>query len=904
MRKSIILPLIVFACLFSAKSPLADASPGDRDTSFNSPAGVVFQNNEEHSLGLSYSGFDVVMQPDGKIIVAGARVLIRYSSNGTIDTTFGIKGIVNYTGWIKLTTDGKIIVADTKLLRLTTDGKLDRSFGVNGFAKNDAGNMTLALALQPDGKIIVLSRSKVWSNSFLQLTRYTHDGMPDATFGTHGTVIQRTESMNYANGMAVQPDGKIVIVGDTGHGSGYITRFNSDGTLDTAFGRNGTVTTEGVVSSFRTVALQPDEKIVVAATPKDPQIRVLIFRYDKNGELDLSFGNAGIVSKVEANPGVFFFTTSIAVQADGKIAVCGTGGVLRYTSDGTPDSTFGENGAVFASWGYFNDLAIQPDGKLVVVGNRQPTELLVRRYMSDGMPDGTFGLGGDALYVRTSADDRGDAVAVQLDGKILVAANSSSTLWLTRYNDDGSLDGSFGQNGRVSSAVRAGTSNFLLALQSDEKIVVVGTAQSESLFVLRYDKDGKPDSSFDVDGVASHEGVAEAVAIQADGKIVIGGHTSGNSQVGLMLLRYNSDGTMDKTFGVDGVVTQNSYTFGRAVALKPDGKIVVASDRIAPLSFAQFHMSGEQSSQPTAALLRFHQDGSQDTSFGDNGIAVIDNLDRTNRVISLSLGTNGTILVAGHIAAGAAYVARYDKDGKHVGSTSFSGYAGGMVVQPDGKTVVVGSNLDNDLVVLRYNTDWTADDTFRTREDVKDYGSGRAVCIQPDGKIVVVGTTSNSDVMILRLIGGDAVQPLEKTYFASPNKRQILSYLPAGLPLTSVNPEQANPLGIGPVAEGGDSLYLKLAFPEFLEAVDIYLGIHAQAVSSEVFIIQPDNSLSPASQGVIPWRENTRGPFDESLYGHIPVNSLAYGTYDLYVVVTPSGSMNDFYLWHAVFDIP
>ncbi|MEM7827921.1 MAG: DUF1566 domain-containing protein, partial [Candidatus Aenigmatarchaeota archaeon] len=130
------------------------------------------------------------------------------------------------------------------------------------------------------------------------------------------------------------------------------------------------------------------------------------------------------------------------------------------------------------------------------------------------------------------------------------------------------------------------------------------------------------------------------------------------------------------------------------------------------------------------------------------------------------------------------------------------------------------------------------------------------------------------------------------------------TYGPSVNPVVDSNPSQAKPIGVGTVATGGNTLSLRVSLPEFISPVDVYLAIYAPVIDPNIWMIKPDLTLQPVSMGLIKWRENTIGPINEALYGDISISGLPHGTYNLYIAVTPSGNLENFYLWSTYFIVP
>ncbi|MDQ3573320.1 MAG: endonuclease/exonuclease/phosphatase family protein [Actinomycetota bacterium] len=344
------------------------------------------------------------------------------------------------------------------------------------------------------------------------------------------------------------------------------------------------------------VAIQADGKIVVAGEASDD---FAVARYNPDGSLDTTFGGDGLVTTDYSGAGDA--GNAVAIQADGRIVVAGSasrGGdnwdfaVARYNPDGSLDTTFGGDGLVTTDYSGAGDtgnaVAIQADGRIVVAGsaNRGGAnwDFAVARYNPDGSLDISLGFYG-LVTTDFGVTEFGEAVAIQADGRIVVAGSAIRTngyrdFAVARYHPDGSLDTTLGSDGMVTTDFGANSDGGqAVAIQADGKIVVAGSASSNTgsfdFAVARYHPDGSLDTSFGGDGLVTTVGVGfgQAVAIQADGRIVVAGG-SGDFHVA----RYNPDGSLDTTFGSDGLVTTDfgGHELGRAVALQADGRIVVA----------------------------------------------------------------------------------------------------------------------------------------------------------------------------------------------------------------------------------------------------------------------------------------------------------------------------------------
>ena len=410
----------------------------------------------------------------------------------------------------------------------------------------------------------------------------------DPTFGTGGMVMtDLSRSTDIANAVAVQSDGKLVVVGQTYKNNDYSTedfavaRYNTDGTLDTTFGRGGKVRTDfpGLAAVPSSVVIQPDGKIVVAGGAF-PLFTFLgdfkVVRYNPNGSLDTSFGDGGIVTTTFPEGSYAF---ALALQSDGKIIAAGTVFVdfnpgdmsdtdfalARYNPDGSLDTTFGNGGTVTTDFfGNEDDVfsvLIQPDGKIIAVGSANSPvnyyDFAAARYLANGTLDSTFGTGG-----KVSTDfgdhnfDQARSAALQSDGRIVAAGFAisqnglSQNFAVARYTSNGVLDTTFSRDGITQ--IDFGSccqSAYKVLLQSDGKIITVGyanTEDSDSDFLLaRLSPRGSLDATFGVGGkvrtsFGDLNGGANGAALQSDGKIVAVGFqaTFSNQWTNFALARY------------------------------------------------------------------------------------------------------------------------------------------------------------------------------------------------------------------------------------------------------------------------------------------------------------------------------------------------------------------------------
>jgi uncharacterized delta-60 repeat protein len=388
------------------------------------------------------------------------------------------------------------------------------------------------------------------------------------------------------------------------------------GTLDPSFGTGGMVTTDfgGSSAEVRALAVQPDGKIVAAGGAFVSGISdFALARYNPDGTLDGSFGIGGTATSPFDFPGSFDQVSGVVIQPDGKIVLAGSTGVngfavfalARYNSNGTLDAGFGTGGMMTTDFGQLSaeafSVAVQPDGKIVLAGEANIDggyDFALARYNSNGTLDASFGTGGKVASAFPSGQGfsfgQAFSVAVQPDGRIVAAGyawiNGGFDFAVARYNSNGTPDASFGVGGTVTTDFAGPNDHaFSIAVQPDGKLVVGGAAggfvtRGFDFALARYNSNGTLDANFGTDGkvttdLASVQDVPSSIALQGDGKIILVGRTSVGENENFALARYNSNGTLDTGFGTGGKVTTDfagSTDEPSAVALQGDGNIVVA----------------------------------------------------------------------------------------------------------------------------------------------------------------------------------------------------------------------------------------------------------------------------------------------------------------------------------------
>ena len=380
-------------------------------------------------------------------------------------------------------------------------GALDPSFGIAGRVVTDIfGNDNLAdIAVQPNGKIIAVGANG--TNDFV-VVRYNANGSLDTTFSGDGIAFTDFSNANdSALGLAIQVDGKIVVSGSSGNDFA-IARYNFNGTLDTTFDTDGKVTV--VTGRGSGIAMQQDGKIVVIGNSNSD---FGVVRLNSNGSLDTTFDGDG---RVSTDLGSNDTPVNVKIQPDGKIVLAGNRGnggdfaVVRYNTNGSLDTTFSGDGIFtndFSTSESYSDLTIQENGSIVVVG-RAFSNVIVVRLTSAGAFDSTFDLDGNVLIPLDNSAGR--AITIQSDGKILVgadipAATTIADVAIARLNTNGSLDSSFGNNGIVLTKQNgSGSPHFALV---GDKLVVGNLTNATTDFALeRYNLSVSSSQSGDFDG--------------------------------------------------------------------------------------------------------------------------------------------------------------------------------------------------------------------------------------------------------------------------------------------------------------------------------------------------------------------------------------------------------------------
>ena len=427
-----------------------------------------------------------------------------------------------------------------KVRWVTIDAPVRSTASVPGFGTT--GKVTTAIgsgadvirdmAVQSDGKIVVAGVGSNGNDNDFAVARYNTNGSLDTTFDGDGKFTRGWGfGHDEANAVAIQPDGKIVVAGTSYNGTAFLytlVRLNPNGSLDTTFDSDGIVTTAVNAKNndiVQSVIVQSNGKIVAAGQSYNgSNTDFSLVRYNSNGSLDTTFNSTGKV--VTAIGTSHDYGYSVAVQSDGKILVAGT----SYT------------------------------------GSKYNFALV--RYDGAGKLDKTFDGDGKLTTSISTGTDRAYGMVLQSDGKILVAGEANFDFGLVRYNTNGALDTTFDVDGKVTTPIGTGDDfGRSVALQADGKILVAGYGSNGSnndFALVRYNSNGTLDTTFDGDGkaitaLASGQDIAYSVKMQADGKIVVAGSASNGSNDDFAVVRYNTDGGLDCAACVDTGKLVNVY---------------------------------------------------------------------------------------------------------------------------------------------------------------------------------------------------------------------------------------------------------------------------------------------------------------------------------------------------------
>jgi uncharacterized delta-60 repeat protein len=642
--------------------------------------------------GMASAAHALLIEPDGRILVSG---FVRDVKTGT---------------------------AQACLLGLTPEGRMSRSLGATGLIllPSDAWGEAVALARQADGKIVVLAKEMSGANNKFTVWRVATEGRPDPSFGDGGRItLDLGGGSNEPRALAIQRDGKLLVAGYLQTREYVVVRVDGAGRVDPTFGEGGVVRglyeppspelQERHASFGAALAVQEDGAILLGGAMTQKRVQtgyvgsmpmydidrvVALARFLPDGRLDPGFGRDG-TSITDVSDGIDALAAlglhggrvfGAGVSARGLLVACFHRDTSSPTMEAAPapqpsaprrwlDPSFQGGGAAITSFpngpADARAIALHPDGRIVVAGrvgdpdSPEAACIAAARYERDGALDGRFASGGRKLVDIEGASSEAHAVAIQVDGKIVIAGSvldrkgAGRDFALVRLDPDGRVDLGFG-GGLVATGFGESSDGVAhaVAARPDGKIVAVGYAadaegapgpegelRKERFVVARYESDGRLDESFGRRGVVTTGfrgdlARAEAVHLLTNGRILAAGFARDPAKEygwDLAVVRYRDDGSLDESFGDGGRVlvdVEKTNDFVHAITVQPDGKIVIAG----------------AASDPAGGMTRFllarlDAAGRLDPSFGDGGILIVNGV--LGAAAAVALLADGRMVAAG-----------------------------------------------------------------------------------------------------------------------------------------------------------------------------------------------------------------------------------------------------------------
>lgn len=713
--------------------------------------GFVYRNNSDGTRDNSfnsklYDGIgaiqDICLQSDGKILLVGLNKIYRLNSDGTYDISFNNSGIKTFS------VDSEVI--NLKCISVQSDSKIV----VSGYKFN--------------GSLYVNNGTQILNYDFL-IARFNNDGTLDQSFGNGGFITYDSNFVDYATCHKIQPDGKILIVGDSGDISSsknfLILRINTNGDLDFTFGNNGVVNIDFNSSSdyARDVEFLNDNKILILGSSAG---KVALAKLDSNGFLDLTFNSTGKkVFTTNINPDItsntllgsnfkFHSLPRIKLLDDGNLLISCTSNsdysLLKINNSGDLITTFANNGIFSNNINYDTATVVElkNNGNILLGGFTSTSS------SSNDAKSKEIELNNNGVFINYI----NKSVIENIDGfnskKVLINGDFfvlSSNKILSKYSANGNLITSFGNFGRLNLQ----NSYNYLDVTSNGKIVLANSS------VLVLNPDGTNDLNFNFGNPLNLNNLTngkiqytDALKVTSDDKILISSDyylsTTPNYNTVFGLLKLNLDGTLDQSFGVNGIFNHKihpisneyAFDFGKKIHLQSDGKYLIQG-----LSLPTNQEYTSDLFTINSFVIRLNTNGTIDSNYASNGIAYF--LYDNNRLNDSSILINDKLLLS----------YRYNNYSKSIklnangildstfGNNGISlDYLGeiNIVINSylDGK-YLKGGQKNEHIVISRYNEDGSLDSTFGLNGEIiliqGNYSSVQDIYIQADGKIVVSG---------------------------------------------------------------------------------------------------------------------------------------------------------------------
>ncbi len=792
-------------------------------------------------------GFDAIpaavaaYQSDGKSLAVGSAhgdmVVVRYNDDGSFDTTFGVGGVVridfdndhDVAAGVAVDSAGRILVVgyaiqratgyDIAVARLTSAGALDTEFDADGKQTIDFGNTHeegYGVAVDADGRVVVAGYSRrgvAVTDWDFAVARLTTGGSLDSEFDTDGRqTVDFGNTQDQGYGVAVDSGDRIVVSGWSRYsgltGDDFaVARLTVTGALDDEFDTDGRQTINFGYAGYDygdSVVVDSADRIIVAGSSEShlgTGYDFAVARLTTSGALDVEFDRDGRQTIDFGRMGDF--AQSVAMDSAGRIVLGGhseqptTGydfAAARLTSTGALDAEFDNDGRqtidLGTQWDICDALAVDPSDRVLMAGRitSQATGITftVARLTSVGSLD--VGFHDDGTHFtdigQPGAEVAYDVVAYQSDGKSLAVGSSGGDMLVVRYNDDGSLDATFGVGGKV--RIRFGDTyaeGASIAVDSAGRIVVAGYSvrqetynQDSDFAVARLTSDGNLDSEFSGDGLlridfGSVSDKGYSVAVDSADRVIVAGYSDQRSIYVLTVARLTIGGELDGEFDGDGWQTIAGITgFDGSVAVDSADRVVVAGlsyDAATDLDFAVARLT-------SGGLLdvEFDGDGKQTVDFGasyDKAYSVaVDSADRVLVAGTSRQPTTGDDFAVARLTAAGALDLDFDGDGRQ--SIHFSHDEQGYSVAVDSADrVLIGGSLYEGFAVARLTAAGILDAEFDAdgRQTIDFYGGyeyGRAIAVDSTDRVLVAGQSNRgvtaSDFAIARLLGEAQVPPL------------------------------------------------------------------------------------------------------------------------------------------------
>ena len=693
-------------------------SNGTLDTTFN--------NYGFRKIGTT--GFDTVaLQSDGKILIGGFNGIYRLNINGSLDTTFNSIGLF-------------VPIVSTS----------------NFYVKS--------IIPQANGKILIAGYANTGINNDFAIFRINSNGTLDTTFDTDGKATFAIGNNNdECYGMAVQTDGKIVLVGQTNNGTNYdiaTIRLNNDGSIDNSFGNAGKVINQFGASRFgRSINIQADGKILLVGSN-------VIIRLTTSGALDTTFDGDGIYNILIATSastsiaGLTLNRALIKYLSSGKILVSATSNtnyaLLQLNSNGTLDTSFGTNGVTTTdvSTDYSNILLIRTDGKIISGGTTINTNFGTYQiqnilYSSSGIYES------ESRYSLDYGKDHASKIIEQSTGKTVVLCESRGGSTLIRYNIDGSIDNTFGSFGFV--YLNNVSTNKMINI--NDKILLT---DNDIVKLHKFNADGSYDTTFGISGVLdfslnapNYVGFIDEIYYNSiDGYTYVGfdydetldNPNATNGSYGIS--RMTNNGSIDSSFGVNGIARFRFDYFGTTTNEWPaeftkqsNGKLLVSG-----------FLNNATQTNYAIGIFRLNTNGTLDTTFGTNG-KVVTQLDSKNLPTKIILNSNDTFYINTLNTVNNftnTSIIKYLANGSLDTSFGTNGvvnepeYLREIVLQTDGK-IIKGGSKNSHFITSRYNTNGTLDTTYGTSgylsTPINNYSGIKSLIMLNNGKLLAGGYT-------------------------------------------------------------------------------------------------------------------------------------------------------------------